>query len=171
MAGSATRSRVRAGGTQVLSRRQRSSHCVAQHSTRVTRSTLTFSSAATTAALFSQLLLMASAKTSGSRFRSLGIAVSIHSKKSGSLIKPYLMISEMPDLSSRSGRLLRVDVSMKTHSGWRTDTGGERVVGSAIGGARSGQGVLVFLAAWRKRCSDRHRRAKSAGTRRLSVWL
>jgi hypothetical protein len=42
---------------------------------------------------------------------------SCHSKKAASRIKPYLMISEMPLCSSRSGSVRSVSVSTNTHCG------------------------------------------------------
>ena len=39
---------------------------------------------------------------------------SSHSKKGASRMRPYLMISEMPDASSRSGRLSSVAMSIST---------------------------------------------------------
>ena len=42
---------------------------------------------------------------------------SSHSKKGASRMRPYLMISEMPDASSRSGKLSSVAMSMSTAQG------------------------------------------------------
>eukprot|EP00804_Cyclotella_cryptica_P019705 CCRYP_016476-RA/>CCRYP_016476-RA protein AED:0.40 eAED:0.40 QI:1/1/1/1/0/0/2/347/165 len=77
-----------------------------------------FSSACTTSALFSQDRLIAYRVASASLLNNLSMFSSCHSKKGASRISPYLTTSLKPDFSSRSGRVTRTDVSMKTHCGW-----------------------------------------------------
>mmetsp|Transcript_30971 Transcript_30971/g.74847 ORF Transcript_30971/g.74847 Transcript_30971/m.74847 type:complete len:228 (+) Transcript_30971:96-779(+) len=83
----------------------------------VARTPASFSSAWTTSDLFSHDRLMAYRVTAGSRLRSLSMFCSCHSKKGESLMRPYLTTSLRPLFNSRSGRVLRMVVSMKTHWG------------------------------------------------------
>eukprot|EP00890_Picochlorum_soloecismus_P003271 jgi/Picsp_1/3945/NSC_01457-R1_---NA--- len=85
---------------------------------KVARTPPSLSSAATTSALLAQLLWMAYLNASGSLSNSFSILSSSHTKRSASRIKPYLIISEMPDASSLSGRVLSDVVSINTHRGW-----------------------------------------------------
>ena len=81
------------------------------------RSPCSRSSAATTSALFWHARITASLIAAASRAKMDFAFVSIQSKKSGSRIKPYLMVSATPHRNSRSSSVVSVSLSLITHTG------------------------------------------------------